>query len=422
MQHPIQIGSAGGEYMDTVLVLQWAVPLGAAVKAGEVVVTVETAKAATEVEAPADGQLVEICFGPGQEAPVGAVLGRLDDAPGTAAAAATPAAPAPARTARTDGAARLEQLRAGRLVASPSARRAARERHVDLAQVTGTGPRGRIKRADVEAASRANAAAVAPAAAGSPLAAPRPAAPAAIGPEPLPIVLLHGFGADRTSWWPLARHLDARHRLVLPELPGHGQAAPRTVATVEDLAFAVADQLRAQGVEAAHVVGHSLGGAVAIALADLGLVAARSLGLIAPGGLGPEINTAFIRGLAGAARAEELQPWLEVMVADPAALPAGFAQAVMRQRPPGGTALRTLADALFGEGTQTMRLGQRLARLEMPAKVIWGRRDRVIPPAHAADLPGHVGLHLLAEVGHVPQLEAPALVARLVDELVHAGH
>ena len=38
MQHPIQIGSAGGEYMDTVLVLQWAVPLGAAVKAGEVVV------------------------------------------------------------------------------------------------------------------------------------------------------------------------------------------------------------------------------------------------------------------------------------------------------------------------------------------------------------------------------------------------
>ena len=235
MQHPIQIGSAGGEYMDTVLVLQWAVPLGAAVKAGEVVVTVETAKAATEVEAPADGQLVEICFGPGQEAPVGAVLGRLDDATGTAAAAATPAAPAPARTARTDGAARLEQLRAGRLVASPSARRAARERHVDLAQVTGTGPRGRIKRADVEAASRANAAAVAPAAAGSPLAAPRPAAPAAIGPEPLPIVLLHGFGADRTSWWPLARHLDARHRLVLPELPGHGQAAPRTVATVEDL-------------------------------------------------------------------------------------------------------------------------------------------------------------------------------------------
>ena len=40
MQHPIQIGSAGGEYMDTVLVLQWAVPLGAAVKAGEMQYTV----------------------------------------------------------------------------------------------------------------------------------------------------------------------------------------------------------------------------------------------------------------------------------------------------------------------------------------------------------------------------------------------
>jgi pimeloyl-ACP methyl ester carboxylesterase len=443
MQHPIQIESAGGEYMDTVVVLEWAVPLGGAVKAGDTIVTVETAKAATEVEAPSDGYLVEICFEPGQEAPVGAVLGKIGESPDAAAptaeapdalaAANGAAAPVPAATPavpahETGAAALLEELRACRRIATPLARRVAQELGVDLAHVTGTGPHGRIKRGDVDAAARdaaakarADSRPVAPASMARPSEVPRLAAPALDGPARDPIVLLHGFGADRASWRPLAGLLDRDHPLVMLELPGHGQAAPRTIASVEDLAFAVAEQLREKGIETAHVVGHSLGGAVAITLADLGLVAPRSLGLIAPGGLGPEINTAFIRGLADATRPEELQPWLETMVADPAVLPAGFANAVMRQRGNGGAALLALADALFGEGTQTMRLGHRLVRFEVPVKVIWGRRDRVIPSAHAAELPGHVGLHLLSGVGHMPHLEAPALVARLINELVHAG-
>ena len=118
-----------------------------------------------------------------------------------------------------------------------------------------------------------------------------------------------------------------------------------------------------------------------------------------------------------------MQPWLERMVADPARLPAGFAQAVLRQRAAqgNGAALLALADALFAPGTQLLRTGERLARLDTPAKVIWGRADRIIPASHAADLPGHVALHRLAGVGHVPQLEAPALVARLLRELHRAA-
>lgn len=453
MQHPIQIDSAGGEYMDTVVVLEWAAQIGSAVKAGTTVVTVETAKAATEVEAPADGYLVAINFEAGQEAPVGVVLGMVADSleevatPATVEAAATapkqdeavassalelsPAAEDSAHDA--EPAAVLLALRASRRIASPSARQAARNLGVDLATVTGTGPRGRIVRANVEAAAGAAAVAVpvkevseAPQSA-VPAAVPHSAlrqplaAPAVAGVARAPIVLIHGFGADRAGWRPLAGLLDSGHPLVMPELPGHGQAAAQRILSVEDLAFAVAGDLRAKGVETAHVVGHSLGGAVAILLADLGLVAPRSLTLIAPGGLGPEINTSFIRGLAGATRPEELQPWLETMVADAGVLPAGFASAVMRQRGGNGPTLLAIADTLFGEGTQLIRLGSRLARLEMPTKVIWGRRDRVIPVAHTSELPGHIGLHLLSGVGHMPQLEAPGLVARIINELVHAG-
>lgn len=407
MQHPIQIDSAGGEYMETVVVLEWAVALGAAVKAGDTVVTVETAKAATEIAAPADGFLTEIRFDAGQEAPVGVVLGHIGDSlaePQPAPQAQAQAQPAP--QSPPPASASLAELQKGRLRATPLARRIARNLSVDLAQVAGTGPHGRIKRADVEAAATT-----------PPLAAPAPLH------RVTPVVLIHGFGADRASWRPVAGLLPAHHPLVMPELPGHGQAAPRPVQRIEDLAFAIADDLRAQGIESAHLVGHSLGGAVAIALADLGLVAARSLVLIAPGGLGPEANTAFLHGLAGADTPEALQGWLDQMVADPASLPAGFARAVLRQRDRAGNgpALAQMAAALFGDGVQLLRLRQSLHRLTMPAKVIWGRADRILPPSHAADLPGHIGLHLLDGVGHVPQLENPGLVARLIVETLRAA-
>jgi pimeloyl-ACP methyl ester carboxylesterase len=53
--------------------------------------------------------------------------------------------------------------------------------------------------------------------------------------------------------------------------------------------------------------------------------------------------------------------------------------------------------------------------------VIWGRQDRIIPVAHAQNLPGNIALHLLSETGHVPHLEKPALVARLIAELVRSA-
>lgn len=420
MRHAIQIDSAGGEYMDSVLVLEWAVAPGGAVSAGQTIVTVETAKAATEIAAPADGFLAGIAFAAGQEAPVGAVLGYVSDSaePAAEPAAAPPAAQAePALAPVAATAAEPAGRRPGRIIASPLARRIAAAQQIDLATVAGSGPHGRIKRADVEAAARRRT---------STTAAPTTATPAVLPADAaVPVVMIHGFGADRSGWNPVLGLMGTDRRVLLPELPGHGDApapdaAPRDI---EDLALAMADRLRAEGVAQAHLVGHSLGGAVAIALADMGLVAVRSLCLIAPGGLGPEAHTGFIHGLAQATRPEELQPWLDQMVADPAILPAGLARAMLRRRAAAdqGPGLVALARALFGTGTQTMRLAPRLARLTMPVKVIWGQQDRILPPVQADGLPGHIALHRLAATGHVPQLEQPALVARLIAELIRAA-
>src|SRR5690606_18487707 len=214
----------------------------------------------------------------------------------------------------------------------PLARRIARAGGIDLRTVKGSGPGGRIKRRDVEAAARARpSAGAAPAASGvAPAAGVRPNAAATV-------VFLHGFGADRSAWRLVAPLLDPGVRVVMPELPGHGSAPEQEVSRIDDIARAIDDELTAQGVEEAHLVGHSLGGAAALALSQIGRLRIRSLCLIAPGGLGPEINAAFLNGFTQATREDSLRPWLEKMVADPARLPDGFAGTVLRQRERSGT-------------------------------------------------------------------------------------
>lgn len=162
--------------MEEGTILKWLRAAGEEVKRGEELVEIETDKATMTYEADADGVL-EILAAEGDTLPIGAVIARLGGsgngapvaAPAPEPAAAPPppiAAPAPPPAPRADG----ERVRA-----SPVARRIAQERGVDLAGLSGTGPGGRIVRADVEGGAAAPAAAPAPAHAAAPAAAPETA-------------------------------------------------------------------------------------------------------------------------------------------------------------------------------------------------------------------------------------------------------
>ncbi|MFT4150681.1 MAG: alpha/beta fold hydrolase [Paracoccaceae bacterium] len=409
MLTPIKIDSAGGEYMESVLILNWHAAPGDAVKAGQVIVTVETAKAATDVEAETDGFLAEVRFASGQEAPVGVVLGTISDVP-------FPVTEQPAPVAQADAPVPVVAPLAARarVVASPLARRVAAAAGLDLSALKGSGPNGRIKRRDVDAALAAKPATPAPA---------RPfAAPAVLAASP-PVVLLHGFGADRSAWRQVLPLLPAGLTTITPDLPGHGAHAAEPAISVQDLALTIGDELETAGIADCHLVGHSLGGATALALTALGRIAVRSLTLLAPGGLGPEVNGGFIAGLAQATTAEALTPWLNVMVGDPAVLPQGYAQAVLRQMDRIGNrpALQSMAAALFPNGTQAFDLTRALSGVEVPCRIIWGKADAVIPPAHAIRAPAQAAVHMLPGIGHVPQIEAPALTARLIAQTIRSA-
>lgn len=411
----ITLAGGAGEYMESATVVGWSFAVGDRVKAGDVLVVVETAKAATDVEAERDGVLVEIRAPVGTEVGIGAVLGRIADAlpeggvpvaevaPETPAAAPLPGLtvePAPAASAR-------------RPVISPLARKLARQAGLDVSGLVGTGPGGRIKSRDIARALEARAAA------------PAVAVPVSAGGAEgrTPLVLLHGFGANAGAWNPVRAYLDPSIPVLTPELPGHGKAPALAVPTFDGLVEAVLAQLEAAGVADCHLVGHSLGGAVAAVVAASPAVRVRSLTLIAPAGLGPEIDGTFLSGFLGAGSLAALTPWLERLVGPASALPRGYAQAVLRERERLGVAAAqaALAQALFPHGTQALRIADVVAATAVPLKVIWGRADRIIPAAHGAALPGHVASHGLDGIGHMPYAEAPELVARLVLQNLRAA-
>lgn len=175
-------------------IVRWLKKPGDEVRRGEPIAEIETDKVTIEIEAFASGILTEIVVQEGQSAPVNAVIARLDGGNGAQAPApAAPVAEAPAASAPTAEApapvapqpvAETPAAEAGEIRASPLARRLAREHGIDLRQVRGTGPGGRIVKEDIEAYLAARGASPAPAPAPAPP--PAPVAPVQAAPAPAP--------------------------------------------------------------------------------------------------------------------------------------------------------------------------------------------------------------------------------------------
>jgi pyruvate dehydrogenase E2 component (dihydrolipoamide acetyltransferase) len=241
--------------------------------------------------------------------------------------------------------------------------------------------------------------------------------------EGAPIVFVHGFGADLNGWRPLVGRLPVAYSALAVDLPGHGASPFAGEATLAALTAAVAATLAEEGVASAHLVGHSLGGAVAATLTTAPGFRALSLALVSPAGLGPEVNGPFIAGFLRARSEASLSPWMRELVADPAALGSALVNTTLRQRAAVGLveAQTRLAETLFPDGAQAIDIRPWLAEIAIPAKVIVGVEDRILPARQADGLNGLIALHRLARVGHMPHLEAGAEVARLLTELVRAG-
>jgi pyruvate dehydrogenase E2 component (dihydrolipoamide acetyltransferase) len=352
-----------GLAMQEGMVARWLVEVGANVAAGDEIADIETSKIANVFESPVAGTLRRQVVGEGQTVPVGALLAVVADA-------AVPDAELDGFVAKFQEEFAAHAAEAGETGPEPATIEAGgrRLRYLEMGQ--GEGP---------------------------------------------PVVFIHGFGGDLYSWQFNQEALAESHATYALDLPGHGGSTKDLGsgrADVGALAAAVIDFLDAKDIAKAHLVGHSLGGAVALDLALNQPERIASATLVCSAALGPEINMAYIDGFMQARRRKQLQPVLEMLVADPAMVSRDMIEEVLKYKRLDGVeaALNRIAGDTFAGGRQALELTGRLSELTVPVQVIWGKEDRILPASHAEGLPASVPATVLDGAGHLVHMEKAAEV------------
>lgn len=397
-----------GETMEEGRIVRWLKKVGDTFRRGEAIIDIETDKTVAEYPAVSDGQIVEILRGQDEIVRVGEPIARIAvqaEPPGSHGDGTPQPQPS---DAPSEGSGRPLALRpsSGRVRATPLARRLARQHDIDLVSVTGSGRRGRIEKADVLAViARRDDAAVVHDDELSYLDVPGGRlAYSAKGPANGPVtVLLHGFAADHSVWSGLAAGLArAGQRVIAPDLAGHG-ATTVPAGSASALCLGLRELLAREAKERpVRLVAHSLGTVPAADLAANGGARIEGMLLIAPAGIGLEIDSGFIRGMANATTPGEIAHLLRRLSRDLALSSTAIEHIAkqMRQR-----RLTALAEDVIGASGQRIDVLPRLAELSrrMPVRVVVGLEDRIIPWQQITALPPSVAVHLMGRSGHMPQ-------------------
>jgi pimeloyl-ACP methyl ester carboxylesterase/putative sterol carrier protein len=246
-----------------------------------------------------------------------------------------------------------------------------------------------------------------------------------------PVVLLHGLAATKLSYLPLLPALAKRHRVIVPDLPGHGESTKRrgsyTPAAFSRTVLSLMDQL---SVDRAAVIGNSMGGRIALEVAAEAPDRVEALVLLDPAAAGlPFPLYARLLGLLPTGVGAVPVPWRKRLVvagirqlfAHPDRLPrnaylAGADEFIRIYR--SGRARVALLAAMRGLiADEPEAFWDRAAATEARTLILWGQKDRLVPIRLGRKLARRMPdaeLVVLPDVGHVPQFEVPEQTRELV--------
>jgi pimeloyl-ACP methyl ester carboxylesterase len=252
------------------------------------------------------------------------------------------------------------------------------------------------------------------------------------------VVLIHGMINSSRHWEEVALRLSDRYRVVAPDLIGHGDSAtPRGDYSLGAHAASIRDMLAVIGVERATIVGHSLGGGVAMQFFYQFPQRTERLALVSSGGLGHKVSP-LLRGAAlpGAATGLRLAANRRVVAALQGAGQSlrsrgssrgvyleAVARALRPLQEPGSRRafLQTLRAVIDVHG-QHVSARDRLYLLgEMPTLIAWGERDRTIPAQHGREAEAaipHCRYETLPRAAHFPHLEDPEGLATILADFL----
>ena len=253
-----------------------------------------------------------------------------------------------------------------------------------------------------------------------------------------PLVLIHGITASSACWVPVMPALARNHTVIAPDLMGHGASSkPMGDYSLGAFASSVRDLLLALGHERATIVGHSLGGGVAMQFSYQFPERVERLGLVSSGGLGREVHV-MLRA-ATLPGADIVMPALARMGVLGAGAAAGrWLQSIGMHPSPDlqgiADGLATLGDedacraflhtarSILDLGGQRVDASDRLyLAAGMPVLIVWGRRDPLIPVAHALaahELMPHSRLEIFEDAGHFPFDDEPARFVAVLESFI----
>jgi pimeloyl-ACP methyl ester carboxylesterase len=258
------------------------------------------------------------------------------------------------------------------------------------------------------------------------------------GEGPL-LLLVHGMAGTARNWDAVIEPLALHSTVVAPDFPGHGESEPGGGDySLGSLASGLRDLMISLGHERATLVGHSLGGGVALQFTYQFPEMVERLVLVSSGGLGPEVGAIlraaalpgadlFIRSTAapGSAVVGRLSGALGKVGLRPNAdlAEVGRAYASLADTDRRKAFLSTLHAVVDTDGQRVAALDRLYLAENLPVLIVWGERDPIIPVGHGraahAQLPGS-RLEVFPDAGHVPMLESPgrfaAVLQRFLDE------
>jgi pimeloyl-ACP methyl ester carboxylesterase len=247
-----------------------------------------------------------------------------------------------------------------------------------------------------------------------------------------PLLLIHGLFVTHAEWDDVIDELARKFHVIAPDLPGFGDSAKPSPSRfeygVEAFAEAMADLVAAFNVGRVHVIGHSLGGAVALTLAAEHAELVQRLVVVDP------LSYPFPMSLRSRLPLYPLiGPFIFKQLYGRGMFRAYFRDEVFSKGTPinlarvdefydkfNTPAARESAYATFRSMLDTRTLIARLGRVRSPTLVVWGREDKLFPASHASRLAKelmHARLEIM-DAGHSPAEEQPEAFLAVVSEFL----
>lgn len=243
-------------------------------------------------------------------------------------------------------------------------------------------------------------------------------------PEEETIVFVHGFGGDLNSWSYNQVELSTHFNTISLDLPGHGGSALEVDSgNVSDLSEILISFFEKKEINQAHLVGHSLGGAISLLMAYRMPEIFKTLTLICPVLPGCETNTEFLEGFIYADSRKQMRNVVSELYANPKVVNRNFIDETLKSRRFDGAkqALSKIKEANFLPSGEVSFQLPSLEAIKAPIQIIHGSEDKIIKFSGDDLLSSNIKIYELNASGHMPQMEEHNQVNKIIEAFINSA-